>query len=164
MEKPKDPARGRLAAEAGRLASPSPGPGPQPRPSHTRVASTPAYLHPGFLSDGERQPLLRARSMDDGDIQDQDVSGPIAGGTVLGIHNLAIVAPQFIISLISSAIFKIVDNAAPPAAFAPGFEFAAPEGQHENVYLGKNGVAWVLRFGGLCTLVSIILTGPCTFS
>lgn len=23
-----------------------------------------------------------------------------------------------------------------------------------NTYLGKNGVAWVLRFGGLCTLVS----------
>jgi len=23
-----------------------------------------------------------------------------------------------------------------------------------NTYLGKNGVAWVLRFGGLCTLVN----------
>jgi len=26
---------------------------------------------------------------------------------------------------------------------------ASPE---HNTYLGKNGVAWVLRFGGLCTL------------
>jgi solute carrier family 45 protein 1/2/4 len=27
-------------------------------------------------------------------------------------------------------------------------------GHHENLYLGKNGVAWVFRFGGLCTLVA----------
>jgi len=35
-------------------------------------------------------------------------------------------------------IFRIVDGA----------------GADEDKYLGKNGVAWVLRFGGLCTLVS----------
>ena len=26
---------------------------------------------------------------------------------------------------------------------------------NHDIYLGKNGVAWVLRFGGLCTLVSL---------
>jgi solute carrier family 45 protein 1/2/4 len=144
MEKPQeDGNRGRLAANAGRRADPSPGPSSGPRPSHTRVASTPAYLHPGFLSDGERQPLLRARSMDDGDVSDQEAAGPVAGGTVLGIHNLAIVMPQFVISIIASIIFKVVDGAAPPA-------FGE---EPEHTYLGKTGVGWVLRFGGLCTLV-----------
>lgn len=97
MEKPQGEARGRNAiANAGRRADPSPG--PTTRPSHARVASTPAYLHPGFLSDGERQPLLRARSMDDADILDSEAAAPVAGGTVLGIHNLAIVLPQFVVS------------------------------------------------------------------
>lgn len=73
---------------------------PMRRPSHSRVASTPAYLHPGFLAQGERQPLLRNRSMDDSDaIADDESSSPVAGGTVLGIHNLAIVCPQFIVSI-----------------------------------------------------------------
>jgi hypothetical protein len=71
---------------------------PNRRPSHSRVASTPAYLHPGFLTDGERTPLLRHRSMDDTDAIADDEKGGVAGGTILGIHNLAIVAPQFIVS------------------------------------------------------------------
>jgi solute carrier family 45 protein 1/2/4 len=40
--------------------------------------------------------------------------------------------------LASSIIFKIVDG--------------AEVGDAENTYLGKTGVAWVLRFGGLCAL------------
>jgi solute carrier family 45, member 1/2/4 len=39
-------------------------------------------------------------------------------------------------------IFRIVDG-------------AGPESNLEDKYFGKNGVAWVLRFGGLCTLVSL---------
>lgn len=43
----------------------------------------------------------------------------------------------------SSAIFRIVD--------------ADAEGDPANNALyGKNGVAWVLRFGGVCTLVSLV--------
>ena len=78
-------------ADARRGASPR-------RPSHSRVLSTPAYLYPGYLSDGERAPLLRHRSMDDSDAIVDDNEKGVAGGTVLGIHNLAIVLPQFIVS------------------------------------------------------------------
>jgi solute carrier family 45, member 1/2/4 len=59
------------------------------------VLSTPAYLR-----HNEREPLLRARSMDDSDAVAEDElsdKSPSAGGTVLGIHNLAIVMPQFIV-------------------------------------------------------------------
>ncbi|KAF8138444.1 hypothetical protein EV363DRAFT_1393899 [Boletus edulis] len=66
---------------------------------------------------------------------------PLAGGTILGIHNLAIVMPQFIIAVVASLIFRFVDEtvSAKPLPSPP---------------LGRsfNGVAWVLRFGGLCTL------------
>lgn len=43
------------------------------------------------------------------------------------------------VAIAASAIFKIVDTAEDP--------------NNHDTYLGKSGVAWVLRFGGLCTLV-----------
>lgn len=141
-------------------------PPPQPsatsarRPSHSRAISTPAprNLH------NERQPLLRRRSFDEYEAEalDAETVTPVAGGTVLGVHNLSIVAPQLIVchfisscffflgklklllqvALVTSAIFRIVDPA---------------DSDNENTYLGKNGVAWVLRFGGLCTVFGAIL-------
>lgn len=67
------------------------------RPSHSRTKSTPAVRR---RSDaGERAPLIRRhRSYN----QDEPDATPephnAAGGTILGIHNLAIVFPQFIVS------------------------------------------------------------------
>lgn len=118
-------------------------PRPERRPSHTRVVSTPTVRN---LQQTERQPLLRRRSFDDhnGNAVD-DATTPIAGGTILGIHNLAIVFPQFIVALVSSAIFQAVD-----ADINDGTDSG-------TTYLGKNGVAWVLRFGGLCTLFGAVM-------
>lgn len=64
--------------------------------NHFRNASSPTQ-HRWRRSD-ERQPLIRRRSL--GPIDEDDVANrrPVAGGTVLGIHNLAIVMPQFIVS------------------------------------------------------------------
>lgn len=45
-------------------------------------------------------------------------------------------------AIVTSVIFKIVDGGGP--------ESLAEEG---STYYGKHGVAWVLRFGGLCALV-----------
>jgi len=90
----------------------------------------------------ERQPLIRRRSYQDYEaaVEQSGPTVPVAGGTVLGIHNLAIVFPQFVVALVSSVIFHAVDN----------------DPTNHNAYLGKNGVAWVLRFGGLCTLLGAI--------
>ena len=44
------------------------------------------------------------------------------------------------VAIVASAIFKIVD--------------AAEDPNNHNTYLGKSGVGWVLRFGGMMTLVS----------
>ncbi|KAF9019235.1 MFS general substrate transporter [Hymenopellis radicata] len=92
------------------------------RPAHTRTLSTPG------LRVGERQPLLRRRSLDEFEAGSDEIppATPVAGGTILGVHNLAIVMPQFIVSLAASFIFH-------------------------------NGVVWVLRFGGLCTLLGALI-------
>ena len=67
--------------------------------SHTRAVSSPNLIRTALLS--ERQPLLtRRRSFEDQvDNEDAQKHTHIAGGTILGIHNLAIVFPQFIVSL-----------------------------------------------------------------
>ncbi|KAF9464426.1 major facilitator superfamily domain-containing protein [Collybia nuda] len=123
---------------------------PVRRPSHTRVLSTPHVFRRG---NNERQPLLRRRSYDeyDGAVEGEGEvpTIPMAGGTVLGIHNLAIVMPQFILSthyevaLVTSAIFRIVDGSNPDST--------------GTTYLGKSGVGWVLRFGGCCTLLGAFI-------
>jgi solute carrier family 45, member 1/2/4 len=48
----------------------------------------------------ERQPLIRRRSYEEYEaaVEESGPVVPVAGGTVLGIHNLAIVFPQFLVS------------------------------------------------------------------
>lgn len=113
---------------------------PAPIRSHTRTLSTPPRR---IVS--ERQPLLRTRSLDEFEADEDEVPSetPVAGGTILGVHNLAIVMPQFVISLVSSFIFRVVDKGA--------------DNDPSNVFYGKNGVVWVLRFGGLCTLAGAMI-------
>ncbi|KAF8760268.1 mfs general substrate transporter [Rhizoctonia solani] len=135
------------AAVAGNGASTS-------RPGHSRVLSTPA--HPvrrlGRTTSGinphERTALLRRYSMN---MTDQEMnntelnvegSGDVAGGTILGIHNLAIVLPQFFVSIASSIIFRIFDGSQ----------------TGDTLYLGKHGVSWVLRFGGVIALIGAAIS------
>jgi solute carrier family 45, member 1/2/4 len=102
----------------------------------------------------EQRPLLNGNHT-----QEPAKTQVVAGGTVLGIHNLAIVMPQFIVSyssivqalcrlrlfskvaLVTSAIFRAVDG-----------DLDDDPTNHDVLY-GRNGVAWVLRFGGACTLI-----------
>jgi len=113
------------------------------RSARGRAMSTPENFTD---STNERQPLIRRRSYEEyeADVQESGPAVPVAGGTVLGIHNLAIVFPQFVVALVSSAIFRVVDAD------------MDEDPTNHNTYLGKNGVAWVLRFGGLCTLFGAI--------
>lgn len=69
-----------------------------PARNHFRNVSLPAEHR--WKRQSERQPLLRQRSLgpDTEDDNDMKSERTVAGGTVLGIHNLAIVMPQFIVS------------------------------------------------------------------
>lgn len=64
--------------------------------------------------------------------------GADQAGVVLGIHNVAIAAPQVIATLVSSAIFKALQK---------------PRGTP-----GDDSVAWVLRFGGCAAIIAAYLT------
>lgn len=49
-------------------------------------------------------------------------------------------------ALVTSFIFRVVDG--------PETQNAANQ---SDTYFGKNGVAWALRFGGLCTILGAVL-------
>ncbi len=88
-----------------------------------------------------REGHLRARPTRDGELlaRGEDVSeGADQAGVVLGIHNVAIAAPQVIATLVSSVIFKYLQK---------------PRGS-----VGDDSVAWVLRFGGIAAIVACWLT------
>jgi len=81
---------------------------------------------------------------------------PASGGTILGIHNLAIVAPQFLVALIAAGIFELAGRAKAGAGGA-GEVGAWWAGEEEDGGLqGSNDVVWVLRFGGLAALVGVV--------
>ncbi|KAF3042054.1 hypothetical protein E8E11_004833 [Didymella keratinophila] len=67
-----------------------------------------------------------------------DAGDADSAGVVLGIHNVAIAAPQVIATLVSSIIFRALQK---------------PRG-----VAGDDSVAWVLRFGGLCAIIAAWLT------
>ena len=59
-------------------------------------------------------------------------------GVILGLHNVAIAAPQIIATLVSSVIFQLAQK---------------PRGEP-----GDDSVGWVLRFGGVAALVAAYMT------
>jgi len=69
---------------------------------------------------------------------EDDSQGADKAGVVLGLHNVAISAPQIVATLISSVIFKALQK---------------PRGTP-----GDESVAWTLRFAGVCALMAIWLT------
>jgi solute carrier family 45 protein 1/2/4 len=85
----------------------------------------------GIIRPTDRESELVAQGEDEG-------AGADSAGVVLGIHNVAIAAPQVIATFVSSIIFRALQK---------------PRGT-----AGDNSVAWVLRFGGLCALVAAWLT------
>lgn len=91
--------------------------------------------------DAIRRGILRPPATRDGELLargEDDAHGADQAGVVLGIHNVALAAPQVIATLVSSAIFKALQK---------------PRGS-----VGDQSVAWVLRFGGVCALVAAWLT------
>ncbi|GAA6055261.1 hypothetical protein JCM3770_001513 [Rhodotorula araucariae] len=74
-------------------------------------------------------------------------SGGGGGGTILGLHNLAIVLPQFFVALVAAGIFRLTARA---AAHTLG------DGGGGGELGGEDDVVWVLRFGGLASALGIV--------
>lgn len=81
-------------------------------------------------------------------------------GMILGVHNMYVVFPQFAVAIIAAGIFKIVDavqESAPDGGLL-GLPGGGTPPVGEIPSNKPEGVAWVLRFGGLMALVAAWLS------
>ncbi|KAJ7841888.1 hypothetical protein B0H14DRAFT_2781893, partial [Mycena olivaceomarginata] len=88
----------------------------------------------------------------DGDGEGREEEGGVLSskaGVILGIHNIFIVIPQFLVTGLSAAIFAIFDGEAPPPGHAP-----APEGEGVS---RRNSVVYVFRIGGIWASIAFVL-------
>lgn len=74
----------------------------------------------------------RRLKLDNGESGDDDEENADQAGVILGLHNVAVSFPQVLATLVSSAVFKLL--------------------QKPRNVPGDTSVAWTLRLGGLATL------------
>ena len=100
------------------------------------------------------EPLPDTESIE-GDGEEERAGG---AGTILGIHNLAIVAPQFVVAIIASLIFRAV-HARNGIHLVLGPEVVtALEDGAAQIGNPAEGTIWVLRFGGAMALLAAAAT------
>lgn len=86
-------------------------------------------------------------------------AGTGGAGTILGIHNLAIVAPQFVVAIIASLIFSAVHSTHGGIHLVLGDIMVKGEGEGAGeVGNPAEGTVWVLRFGGAMALCAALAT------
>ncbi|GAA6044081.1 hypothetical protein JCM8097_000197 [Rhodosporidiobolus ruineniae] len=144
--------------------------------SHARVedvgssSSSPAHS-PARVAANERTGLLAknggrgGEGGEDGELEGEVGEKPRpSGGTLLGIHNLAVVLPQFFVALVAALIFKLASSSRTPSFLysppplpslhsLPALSSAPPASTPE-----VSDVVWVLRFGGLAALVGAVVS------
>jgi solute carrier family 45, member 1/2/4 len=81
----------------------------------------------------QRQKLISATEDDPEANEEEDKAG-----IILGLHNVAVSAPQVLATMVCSAIFKSL--------------------QKQRSEPGDVSIAWCMRFGGLVTLVAVFIT------
>lgn len=115
-------------------------------------------------NNGERDSLLPKSSAggvhqeEEGD-DDRDGGAGTAGGTILGIHNLSIVAPQFFVSVVAAIIFRALGSAT-SSSFSGrdsgGGDAGGGGAEGDGAMIAGDDVVWVLRFGGLMALLGAV--------
>ncbi|KAJ1928594.1 hypothetical protein IWQ60_001888 [Tieghemiomyces parasiticus] len=116
---------------------------------HTHPRSTARHPVAGGPFDSASQAADDALAADQ---QQHRASHKLTSGIILGIHNMYVVLPQFLISFVSSILFAIIE-----ARHSANAEASGPQ-----VTPGHDGnaeaIAWILRIGGVSSLVAAYLS------
>ncbi|KAJ6562313.1 major facilitator superfamily domain-containing protein [Mycena capillaripes] len=98
--------------------------------------------------DGEGE-LMSSRDVERGERGEGEGGGLSAkAGVILGIHNIFIVIPQFLVTGLAAVIFAIFDGKAAVPGHAP------LPGETEA---GRNSVVYVFRIGGIWASIAFVL-------
>lgn len=100
-------------------------------------------------SSSDDQYVDAPASLEAGDAHSGDHHN-FSSGLLLGIHNVYVVMPQFVTSLIAAGVFALLAPSAPSDdGHMPGEH--VPIGDHDSV-------GWVLRIGGVSAIIAGVLT------
>lgn len=110
----------------------------QPRQPSTFLARGTEVIRESLQGSPSRQPSMGVPVP----VVNQNVDDMSLGGTVLGIHNMAIVTPQLIFALIAALILE---------------KGPTVSGQDDAASAGVS-VVWTIRLGGIAALFAAILT------
>lgn len=105
-----------------------------------------------FLANDDQDEERDANDADLAMSSDEKDEAKGKGGTILGIHNLFIVLPQFVVAIVSSIILSSFNHSDSENGGPAG---SADRGAEDG---SAPGVAWVLRFGGGAMLVAAACT------
>ncbi|ORX94511.1 MFS general substrate transporter [Basidiobolus meristosporus CBS 931.73] len=103
-------------------------------------------------TDTEYHQLRETGDARDADVEDDrqpETNTGDSAGLILGIHNMYIVFPQFVITFISSIIFYLFEShSSQPIGDTPGME-----PNHS-----ASAIGWILRIGGISALAAAIFS------
>ncbi|KAI9229419.1 MAG: sugar transporter [Piptocephalis tieghemiana] len=97
---------------------------------------------PPLSPKGNDSPPVSPVKMEQG--QGSSDGEPLEAGAILGIHNVYVVLPQFLITFVASIVFALLEGPAPEHK-----ETADGEEAHS-----ADAIGWVLRIGGASALVA----------
>ncbi|KAK0500043.1 major facilitator superfamily domain-containing protein [Armillaria luteobubalina] len=101
---------------------------------------------------GRRRPDLEVGETGEG-VTTEDLSAK--AGIILGIHNIFVVIPQFLVTGVSSIIFAVFDKDTRDSSSANNGVGTASA---LNAAGGSNSVVYVFRIGGMAALIAFVLS------
>ncbi|KAK0205153.1 major facilitator superfamily domain-containing protein [Desarmillaria ectypa] len=104
---------------------------------------------------GRRRPDLEIGETGEG-VTTEDLSAK--AGIILGIHNIFVVIPQFLVTGVSSIIFAVFDKDTRVASDASSAENGAEAAIVTTAAEGSNSVVYVFRIGGIAALIAFVLS------
>lgn len=87
-------------------------------------------------------------------------------GIILGLHNVSIVVPQFLVTALSAVIFAVLDPVRPQPSVIPPPPKPTPPSPEvipatkfgvRELDAQSNSVVYIFRLGGLAALVAFVL-------
>ncbi|RUP12771.1 hypothetical protein BC936DRAFT_139797 [Jimgerdemannia flammicorona] len=106
------------------------------------------HHHRDVLDDEDEHRHMIAKDPLSKHDDDHTGSPATSAGILLGIHNMYIVLPQFLVTFLSSILFRVLE---PDTASAPASE------EMGEVAAGADTIGVVLRFGGVMAGVAAVL-------
>jgi len=125
---------------------------PSADPDYELVESQPLAASDAYGEEEEELPQLHLNQAVSSEQPLFSTSASSKSGVYLGIHNLFIVAPQFVITFLGTIIFAILEPGKSPELTGD----IPPEGEERKV--GVNAIAVILRIGGASALVAAWLS------